>query len=65
MYYAIKEKFKLINQRKLAEQIGISYEAMNRIINGKQKTTKTTAYCIVKSIHQEAEIEQYFVKEGE
>lgn len=65
MYKANKEKFALINQRALARIVGMSFEAINRIINGKQVTSKTTAYCIVKSIHPEAEIEDYFEKKGE
>ena len=65
MYYAIKEKFNLVNQRRLAKQVGMSYEALNRIVNGKQSTRKLTAYCIAKAIHQEAVVEDYFVKKGE
>lgn len=65
MYKANKEKFALINQRALARTVGMSFEAINRIINGKQLTSKTTAYCIVKSIHSEAEIEDFFEKKGE
>lgn len=65
MYKANKEKFALINQRALARTVDMSFEAINRIINGKQLTSKTTAYCIVKSIHPEAEIDDYFEKEGE
>ena len=65
MYTAIKEKFILINQRQLAKEVGMTYEALNRIINGKQTTKKATAYCIVKSIHPEAEIDEYFVEKGE
>ena len=65
MYKANKEKFALINQRALARTVGMSFEAINRIINGKQLTSKTTAYCIVKSIHSEAEIQDYFEKKGE
>lgn len=65
MYKANKEKFALINQRALARTVGMSFEAINRIINGKQLTSKTTAYCIVKSIHPEAEIQDYFEKKGE
>lgn len=64
MYTANKEKFNGINQKSIALTIGITPETMNRIINGKQATTKTTACCIVKAINQEAEINDYFyVKE--
>lgn len=60
MYTANKEKFNGINQRSIALTIGITPETMNRIINGKQTTNKTTAYCIVKAINQNAEINDYF-----
>ena len=60
MYTANKEKFNFINQRAIARTIGITPETMNRIVNGKQTTNKTTAYCIVKAINQNAEINDYF-----
>ena len=60
MYKAIKEKFNIINQRQIAEIVGITEATMSRIVNGKQTTNKTTAYCIVKAIHSEAEIEEFF-----
>lgn len=63
MYKAIKEKFSFINQAAIARTIGLTPESMNRIVNGKQTTSKMTAYCIVKAIHEDAEIEEYFTKE--
>ena len=63
MYKAIKEKFSFINQSAIARTIGLTPESMNRIVNGKQTTSKMTAYCIVKAIHEDAEIEEYFTKE--
>ena len=63
MYKAIKEKFKRINQKEIANIVGITESTMSRIVNGKQTTNKTTAYCIVKAIHSEAEIDEYFTKE--
>ena len=63
MYKAIKEKFKIINQKEIANIVGITESTMSRIVNGKQTTNKTTAYCIVKAIHSEAEINEYFTKE--
>ena len=63
MYKAIKEKFKIINQKEVANIVGITESTMSRIVNGKQTTNKTTAYCIVKAIHSEAEINEYFTKE--
>lgn len=65
MYTGIKEKFEMINQRAVADKVGITPSTLCRIINGKQTTNKTTAYCIVKAIHSEATIEEYFIKKGE
>lgn len=65
MYIGIKEKFSMINQRAIAKKVGITPATLCRIINGKQITTKTTAYCIVKAIHNEAQIEEYFIRKGE
>lgn len=62
MYKAIKEKFNIINQREIAKIVGITEATMSRIVNGKQSTNKTTAYCIVKAIHSEAEIDEYFTR---
>ena len=63
MYKAIKDKFNIINQKQIANIVGITEATMSRIVNGKQTTNKTTAYCIVKAIHNEAKIEEYFTKE--
>lgn len=62
MYKAIKENFKGINQRKLAKKVNISFETLNRIINNKQMTTFSTAFCIVKSIDESKKIEDFFIK---
>ena len=65
MYEAITKKFEIVNQRKLAKIVGLTPSTMCRIVNAKQPTRKTTAYCIVKAIHPEAEINDYFIKKGE
>lgn len=65
MYTGIKEKFEMINQRAVANKVGITPATLCRIVNGKQSTNKTTAYCIVKAIHSEATIDEYFIKKGE
>ena len=65
MYTAIKEKFDIINQAAIARKVGLTVETLNRIINGKQTTGKKSAYCIVKAIHEDAEIEEYFIRNGE
>ena len=61
MYKAIKEKFLVINQAQIAKIVGITNTSMCRIVNGTQTTKKKTAYCIVKAIHEKAEIEDYFI----
>jgi DNA-binding XRE family transcriptional regulator len=65
VYTGIKEKFEMINQRAVADKVGITPATLCRIVNGKQTTNKTTAYCIVKAIHNEATIDEYFIKKGE
>lgn len=65
MYKAIKEKFNSIKQKDIARRVGITEETLSRIINGKQATKKTTAYCIAKAIDSNAEIEEYFIRNGE
>lgn len=65
MYIAITEKFKNINQKNISKIIGITEFTMSRIINKKQNTSKMTAYCIVKAIDENAEIQDYFIKKGE
>jgi plasmid maintenance system antidote protein VapI len=62
LYKAIKEKFAIINQREVAKKVGINECVLSRIINGHQTTRKTTAFCIVKAISENAEIEEYFTK---
>lgn len=65
MYIAKKEMFKEVKQREIADIVGITEETLSRIINNKQTTQKSTAYCIVKAIDNNAEIENYFEKKGE
>lgn len=57
-----KEKVAIINQAQLSEKIGIDKATMNRIFNKKQKCSKLIAYAIVKTINENAEIEDYFKK---
>lgn len=65
MYIAITEKFAIYNQRAIAKIVGITEASMSRIVNKKQGCSKRTAYCIVKAIHKDADIEDYFTKKGE
>ena len=62
MYIAITEKFKTVKQVAIARIVGITEQTMCRIVNKKQGCSKRTAYCIVKAIHPEAEIEEYFIR---
>jgi plasmid maintenance system antidote protein VapI len=54
-----------INQRQLAEKVGIAFETLNRILNKKQACSKMMAYCICKAINENSEINDYFEKKGE
>lgn len=65
MYIAITEKFKTVKQVAIAEIVGITEQTMSRIVNKKQGCSKMTAYCIAKTIHPEAKIEDFFTKKGE
>lgn len=62
MTYKIKEKvyLRFKGNKKIADEIGITREALSRILNGKQKTKKAVAYLIVKLYDSEAEIDDYF-----
>lgn len=61
--YMVKVDIKdSVNQRQLAEKVGIAYETINRILNKKQSCSKMMAYCICKAINKDAEIEEYFEK---
>lgn len=60
--YIIK-KAKLIffdNNREVANRIGITEFTLSKILNKKQATQKTTAYCIVKTFNPKKEVEDYF-----
>ena len=65
--YLLKDptKITIINQSQLAKKIGVNNATLNRIFNQKQSCSKIMAYAIVKSINENAEIEDYFIKKGE
>jgi len=70
MYYInlsnpLDKRIKFKNQRKAAEEIGITPERLCSILRGKVGTTKVTAYCITKHYNQNAEIKDYFTFEEE
>jgi len=50
------------NQKKTAEEIGIHEQTLSKILNGRQGTQKTTAYCITKAFNKDAEIKDYFIR---
>ena len=61
--YKFKKEMK--NKRKktlvkMSTEIGVTSETLSRIMNNKQNTTKTTAFCITKSLNPNAEIKDYF-----
>lgn len=60
MYIFKQNDINIFNQTAIARQVGIAKETANRIFNKKQKCSKIIAYCIVKTINQNAEIEDYF-----
>lgn len=67
MYLFKQDVVNIFNQSAIAREVGLAIETVNRIFNRKQKCSKITAYCIVKTINENAEIEDYFelVKKGE
>lgn len=63
--YHFKDKsvMSIYNKSKVAEYIGITAPTLIRIVNGKQNCSKLVAHCITKFLNQNAEIDDYFVKE--
>lgn len=55
-----QDKIKIINQSKLALEIGVTIGYLNRILNGKIPCSKVLAYCITKALNSDAEITDYF-----
>lgn len=49
-----------INKKAFANEVGLRYESLLRIIHGKQQCQKTTAYSISKHINENSEINNYF-----
>lgn len=48
------------DNKKISKKIGISSYTLSRILNGKQKTKYTTAYCITKIYDPNKEVLDYF-----
>lgn len=62
MYLFRKDVVDVFNKTAIARNIGLAPETLVRIFNGKQGCSKTTAFCICKTINPNAEIEDYFYK---
>ena len=54
-----------INKTLASERIGITRVYLTNILNGKQTCSKVVAYCITKYLDKNAEIEEYFMRDGE
>lgn len=48
------------DNKQISKNIGISSYTLSRILNGKQKTKYTTAYCITKIYDSNKEVLDYF-----
>lgn len=59
-HFKNKDVMKMYNKSKMAEYIGITPSTLIRIVNGKQDCSKLVAYCITKTLNQDAKIEDYF-----
>lgn len=62
------EKTNILSGRTItyvANKIGVTPTFLTSVLNGKRTCSKTVAYCIVKCLCQEAEIEDYFELKGE
>ena len=55
-----KIKFLFGDNKIISKKIGISSYTLSRILNGKQVTRYTTAYCIVKLYNPDKEVLDYF-----
>ena len=64
-HFKNKETAKMYNKAVMARYIGLAPETLRRIISGKQDCSKLVAYCITKTLNNDAEIEDYFMKKGE
>ena len=62
MYRFKKELFMniKINQKNLADEIGLSRQYINGVINNKYNCRKIVAYAMTKLINSDAEISDYF-----
>ena len=64
--YILKENVNVkMNQTIASEVIGLSQPTLSNILNRKVACRKVVAFCIVKYINENAEIDDYFDKKGE
>lgn len=64
-YFNETKKAKILSGRTItyvAKKIGVTNTFLTSVLNGKRACSKTVAYCIVKCLCYEAEIEDYFEK---
>ncbi len=62
-HFKIEKKEQFLEGRKIkyvAEIVGIVREYLTDILNNRRGCSKTTAYCIVKALHEDKEINDYF-----
>lgn len=62
MYMFIGDKSLIKDKGKASTEIGISFANFSRILNRRMACRKVVAYCIVKYIDSEAEIQDFFEK---
>ena len=60
MYIFKEDVIDIFNKSEIARQVGVAIATITRIFNRKQKCSKRIAYYIVKTINENAEIEDYF-----
>ena len=63
MYLFKNEKEITINQTIASEVIGCDRSFLNQVLKGQKHCSKMVAYCITKYLDENAEIEDYFVRE--
>ena len=61
--FKVELKKQLLEGRKIksvASEIGVTKEFLSRVFNRKRTCSKLTAYCIIKCLNSDAEIDDYF-----
>lgn len=63
--FDVDKKEQLLEGRKInyvAEKIGITNSFLVSVLNGNKHCTKPIAYCIVKCLQSDMEVEDFFIK---